>query len=151
MKKVLFIFSLSVLCSKGHSQLIMREEMKEPKEGICNHNEVYALYGGFKGQVEPKCSRTKEEIQNLLNEKVIFLKTNPKFKGKGMVSVYINCRGETVDWRISVKTKNDELDKEILEVFKTLQTWTAGKMDGKNVDASVLTSYKIKKGSIEVQ
>lgn len=148
MKKALLTISIIILCLTGHAQLIATVEMKEPIEGICNNKEVYGLFDGFSGQVEPKCSLTKEEIQKLLNEKVVFLKENPKFKGKGMVGVYINCKGEALNWAISVKTKNEELDKQILEVFKTLQNWTAGKLDGKNVDSRELISYTIKKGKI---
>lgn len=148
MKKVRLTISLLIIAFASQAQIIARVEMNENVEGICNNKEVYALFSGFKGQVEPKCSLAKEEIQKLLNEKNTFLKANPKFKGKGMVGVYINCKGEALNWDISVKTKNDELDQQILDVFKTLQTWTSGKLDDKNVDSRELMSYKIKKGMI---
>lgn len=151
MNKLLLIAIIIVIQLKGNAQLLATVEMKQPVEGICNNKEVYALYGGFKGQIEPKCSVSKEEIQKMLNEKVSFLKSNPKFKGKGMVGVFINCKGEPINWEISVATKNNELDQQILEVFKTLQTWTAGKLDGKNVDSRELFSYKIKSGSITIE
>lgn len=148
MKKTLLIISIVFLGLRGSAQLLATVEMKENVEGICDHKKVYGLFGGFKGQVEPKCSLTKEEIQSLLNEKVVFLKTNPKFKGKGIVGVYINCKGEPLNWEISVKTNNDELDQQLLDIFKTLQNWTPGKLNDNNVDSRELISYKIKKGLI---
>ena len=148
MKKTLLTISIVFLGLRGHAQLIATVEMKDSIEGICNNKEVYGLFDGFTGQVEPKCSLTKAEIQNLINEKVVFLKTNPKFKGKGMVGVYINCKGEALNWEISVKTKNEELDRQLLDIFKTLQNWTAGKLNGNSVDSRELISYTIKKGVI---
>lgn len=122
--------------------------MKEKIEGLCSEKEVYSLFDGFKGQIEPKYSLTKLEIQNLLNEKVTFLKLNPKFKGKGMVGVFINCKGEALGWEISLKSKDQELDQQLIDIFKTLQSWTPGKLNGNNVDCRELISYKIKKGTI---
>lgn len=136
----------TALVSNSQAQLIAKVEMKEKVEGICNQNEVYSLFAGFKGQVEPKCSVSKQEMEKILNEKLQFLKDNPKFKGKGMVGVYINCEGVCLEWDISVETKNAELDKQILEIFKTFTEWTAGSLDGKNVDTRDLFSYEIKKG-----
>lgn len=146
--KILFTIGIIVLSFKSSAQLIMVVEMKEPLEGICNNDKVYALYGGFDGQIPPKCPLTKEEIQVLLNEKVVFLKENPKFKGKGMATVFINCEGEALDWRIEGKITNKELNQQILEVFETLKTWTPGKFHGDYVDASEIISYQIKKGMI---
>lgn len=148
MKTIILTTAIIILGLRVHGQLIATVEMKEPVEGICNNKQVYALFGGFKGQVEPKCSLTKEEIQNLLNEKITFLKVNPKFKGKGMVGVFINCKGEPLNWEISVKTNNDELDQQIIDIFKTLKNWTPGKLDENSVDSRELISYKIKKGLI---
>ena len=148
MKKTLLIISIAILGLSGHAQLIATVEMKEPVEGICNHKEVYVLFSGFTGQVEPQCSLTKEEMQIMLNEKALFLKTNPKFKGKGMVEVLINCEGEVLKWEISTKTKSDELDRQILDAFITLQNWTPGKLNGEDVDSMKLIGYTIKKGEI---
>lgn len=146
MKKNLFTLCLIAISLQGFSQFIATVEMKENIDGICNYKHVYALFAGFKGQVKAKCSLKKEEIQNLLNEKVTFLKANPKFKGKGMVGVFINCKGETINWDLSGNSKNNELDQQILDVFKTLTIWTPGTLDGINVDTHELISYKIKKG-----
>ena len=147
------ILSMSMLligmnCS---AQLIATVQMKNKVEGICNHSAVYALFDGFEGQREPTCSMSEEQMQRVLNEKLQFLKDHPKFKSKGMISVYINCKGEPLEWRISVETKSNELDGQILEVFKSFNEWEAGTLDGKKVDSAELISYKIKKGVLTIE
>ncbi|HZH86244.1 MAG TPA: hypothetical protein VFD77_02935 [Brumimicrobium sp.] len=129
-----------------HAQLIATVEMKEKVEGICDNDNVYGLFDGFDGQVEAKCSVTKEMMQEQLNQ-VLFLKNKPKYKGKGMVGVYINCKGEAIGWRISVKT-NKTLDEQLMNIFQTYLNWTAGTLNGEKVDSSELISYKIKKGKL---
>ncbi len=149
MKTALTLTVLILMTSiSTQAQLIAKVEMKEKVEGICDHDNVYGLFNGFDGQVEPKCSVSKEEMQEQLNQ-VQYLKNNPKFKGKGMVGVFINCKGEAIGWRISVKT-NTELDEQLLKVFESYQEWTTGTLNGKNVDCSELISYKIKKGKLTI-
>ena len=130
------------------AQLIVRVEMKEDIPGICNKNEVYALFPGFKGQEEATCRLSKPEILKRLNEEVAFLKLNSKFSGKGMIGLFINCEGEVVQCEMDNKTKSEELDKEIEAVFNSLGEWKSGKLDGKAVDSHVLFSFSIKKGKI---
>lgn len=140
---------LGLFCSINtviNAQLVATVQMKEPVDGICNPDEVYALFDGFEGQIRPKCTVSKKQMQDILNQKIQFLKGNPKFKGKGMVGVYINCEGLVVKWRISNKTSSEVLDAELLEIFKTFDDWSVGTFYGKEVDASELISYEIKKG-----
>ncbi len=146
MKKLIFTIGLITFGLNTFAQLLATVEMNEPLEGICNSKKVYALFKGFKGQVEPVCPLTKVEVEKLLNENVKFIKENLKFKGKGMVSVFINCKGEALNWEISTTTKSSELDKQILDVFKTLQKWTPGTLNEEKVDTNELITYKIKKG-----
>jgi len=122
-------------------------EVKEPIEGICNEKEVYALLP-FDGQEKAICPISENDILKRLNSEIQFLKDNPKFKGKGMIGLIINCKGEVVQCKMDNKTKSTELDKQIEEVFNTLGEWKAGKLNKKKVDSSVLYSFKIKKGKI---
>src|SRR5688572_26155747 len=133
MKQLLVLTLLLFSFDSSYSQMMITTEAPEV-EGLCNNKQVYALFSSFSGHTEPKCSLNKEQIQALLNEKVTFLKENPKFKGKGSVSVYINCKGEIFNWKTSTETKSPDLDKEILAVFQTLTTWRAGKFNGQAVD-----------------
>ncbi len=148
MKKTILIAVSLFMGLTASAQLIARVEMKEDIPGICNKNEVYALFPGFKGQEEAVCPLSKAEILTRLNEEVAFLKLNPKFSGNGMIGIFINCEGEMVQCKMDNKTKSEELDKQIEAVFSSLGAWKSGKLDGKNVDSHVLFSFKIKKGKI---
>lgn len=150
MKKTFTILTLLLVGFTAKAQLIATVQMDETVEGICNQDEVYALYDGFDGQIEPKCSLSKKDMENLLNENLQFLKDNPKFKSKGMVGVYINCEGMPLQWDISVKTKKSDLDAEILKLFQTCEDWTPGTLDSKAVDTRELISYEIKKGVLKI-
>lgn len=126
-------------------------QMKEKVEGICDSSRVFALYSGFKGQVQAKCPISKEEMEKQLNDSLTFLKENPKFKSKGMVGLYINCKGEPLQWEIEVKTKSKELDAQILAIFKRYtQNWIPGSLNREHVDSSELFSYEIKQGKLYI-
>jgi len=57
---------------------------------------------------------------------------------------------ELVRYEIDNKTKSPELDNQIVAVFAELKTWTAGKINDKAVDTSVLYSFKINNGKISL-
>lgn len=137
---------LSVLTASA--QFVAKLEVKEDIPGICDKNEVYALFPSLTGQVEAVCPVTKEEIQKRLNEEVTFLKENPKHKDEGMIGLIINCKGELIQCEMDNKTKSTELDKQIETVFNSLGEWKAGKLDGTEVDTSRLYSFKIKNGQL---
>ncbi len=129
------------------AQMVATLEMKEKVEGICNHKAVYAIFPSFGGQKEAVCSVTKEEIAKKLNE-IQFIKDNPKHKDKGMVGILVNCKGEVVRCEMSNETKDKELDRQILEVFKTLTFSLPAQMGERAVDSSLLYSFDVKKGKI---
>ena len=74
MIKTAFILASLMLIGQALSaQLVARLELKEDIAGICDKNEVYALYGGFDKQVEPVCPVSKDEILKKLNSQVAFV------------------------------------------------------------------------------
>jgi len=148
MKKIIFGLLISFISINTSAQFVATMEVKEPIEGICNEKEVYALFPMLDGQEEAICPVSKEEILKRLNSEIQFLKDNPKFKGKGMIGLVINCKGEIVQCEMDNKTKSAELDKQIEAVFNSLGDWKTGQLNGKNVDSSKLYSFKIKKGKI---
>lgn len=150
MKTILFIFSAALCSVEASAQFVIKREVKEDIPGICDKEEVYALFSSLQGQQEAICPLTKEQITQRLNAEVAFLKENPKFKGKGMVGLLINCEGKLVECNMSNKTKSRELDKQIESVFRSLETWEAGKLSGKSVDSSILFSFRIKGGKINL-
>lgn len=146
MKKTILILMTTFCAMTASAQFVAKMEVKEDIPGICDKNEVYALFPSFKGQDEAVCPMTKDEILQKLNSEVAFLKDNPKYKDKGMIGLVINCKGEVVQCKMDNKTKNPELDKQIEAVFNSLCSWKAGKLNGKEVDTSRLFSFKIKNG-----
>lgn len=143
-----FFFSAFLLVSSlpSFSQFVARMEIKEPIEGICDDKNVYALFPTLKGQEQASCGLTDQEMIDQLNEKISFLKSNPKYKDKGMVSFLINCEGKVVQCEMDNSTKSEILDQELEDFFKTLTDWKVGKLDGNPVDSVVLFSFEIKRG-----
>jgi hypothetical protein len=146
MKKLILISMTTFLAVTASAQFVAKMEVKEDIPGICDKNEVYALFTSFTGQEEAVCSLSKKEILQKLNSEVTFLKNNPKYKDKGMIGLVINCKGEVVRSKMSNKTKSPELDQQIEATFNSLGTWKAGRFNGKEVDTSLLFSFKIKNG-----
>ncbi len=130
------------------AQFVATLELKEDIPGICNKKEVYALFPSLKGQKEAVCVMSKDDLLKKLNAEVKFIIDNPKHKDEGMVNIILNCAGEVVKCEIDNKTKAPELDKQVVAVFKTLTFSAPGKLNGMNVDSSLLYSFKVKKGKI---
>jgi len=151
MRNAILFSVIMILNITISAQLVITVEMEgENVEGICDHNKVYVLYDGFEGQSAPKCSLSKGKMQKQLNQ-IIFFKEQPKFKGKGTIGVYINCKGEALNWEVSKSTRNTLLDKQLLDVFITFTDWSTGTLDERNVDCHEFISYRIKKGKVEIQ
>jgi len=147
--KKLFTIGFFLLClNLTYGQFVVKMEVKENIPGICDQDEIYALFPMVDGQEEPVCPVTRDEILRRLNAEIQFLKDNPKYSDKGMIMMIINCKGEVVKCEMDNKTKSTELDKQIETVFNSLGEWKAGKLNGKEVDSSKLYSFKIKKGRI---
>lgn len=147
-KKIFSTLLVFIIGFTASAQFVAKMEVKEPIDGICDPKEVYALFPSFEGQVEAICPVSKEDILKRLNSEIEFLITNPKYKDKGMIGLVINCKGDVVRCEMDNKTKSIDLDKQIELVFNSLGVWKSGKLNGKNVDSSLLFSFKIKKGVI---
>lgn len=148
MKQYLLGVAFGLITFSSSAQFVAKMEVKAPIEGTCNTNEIYTLFPSFKGQKEAVCPISKDEILKRLNSEVQFLKDHPKYKGKGMIGLIINCKGELVQCKMDNKTGEPELDQQIEAVFNSLKSWKAGKLYGKTVDTSRLYSFKIKKGKV---
>lgn len=144
MTKLICIFTVILIGHFCDGQFVAKMEIKEPIKGLCS-NDVYVLFS-VKGQQEPVCSISKEEIVNRLNNEVSFLKDSTSYNDKGMVNFFINCKSELVKCEMDNKTRNPVLDQQIVAVFTSLGPWTAGKLNKKNVDCAKLLSFEIKEG-----
>ncbi len=147
--RLIITFFLAVATGlSAQAQFVAKLQLKERIPGTCSKKDVYALLQMFDGQVPAKCASTTEQINDKLNADVQFLKDKPDYNDKGMVNFIINCKGEMVQCAIDNKTQSPELDTQIENVFKTFTSWTAGTLNKKEVDCSVLISFKIEKGRI---
>jgi hypothetical protein len=154
-KSCICLLSLAIISSCANSKkssinnAVARMEVKEPIKGVCDNSNVLVIlpFPG-NGQIKAEAPKTKKEIEEDLNSKVIFLKDKPDYTDKGMVNLIINCRGELVQCKIDNKTKSPELDNQVLAVFAELKSWTAGTISGKSVDTVVLYSFTIEAGKI---
>ena len=147
MKNLYALLLSTAFYATASAQFTATVQMDKHIEGICNDQEVYALFPGFTGQVEASCPLTKKEIETLLN-RIPFLKENPTFKGEGMIGFYISCEGQMLECEMDKKTKSKELDAQIETVFKELEDWKAGTLYDKAVDSRMLYSFEIKKGKL---
>lgn len=150
--KSIFLLTISILILSGlRAQIVAKVEVKEPIEGLCNDKEVYSLFPMFGDQKQAVCPVSDAEIKRRLDSAVTFFKDNPKHKDKGMVGIWINCKGEVVKCEMDNKTKDATLDSQIVAVFNTLGKWEAGLLNGKPVDSMRLYSFEITKGKISVK
>ncbi len=143
MKKTTLLFLFLIIGYYSFSQFIIKIKIKEEIPNICNQKEIYVFLKSENGQEEPICSVGKDIILEKLNSEVVFLKENSNYNDKGMVNLIINCKGELVLCRLDKKTQSEELDIQIINVFKSLGSWQAGKLYGVEVDTSKLFNFKI--------
>jgi len=151
MKRIIqVIFFLSITyCSYG--QMIMSVE-GVVADNVCKSNNIYFLTGLNK-ESRAKPIETIETIQKRLNETISFAKDNPSFEGKSTIQFAVNCKGEIGGgFHIVTKSGNDELDKELMEFFKTIKKWNAGKINKKQtVDSWYMWRLEIKDGNITIK
>ena len=150
MIRILYLLIACVFSYEVQGQFVAKLEVVKPIEGLCDIDEVYVLFPSFAGQQEADCPVTNDKILERLNSEVQYLKDHPKHKDKGMIGLIINCNGEVVACKIDGKnrTLSKELDAQIEAVFNSLGSWMSGKLDGKDVDSSMMFSFTIKKGVI---
>lgn len=129
-----------------------RVTLKKVVSGMCvPSKQVLELYGGNPDEVEPKCIIDKEELTERLNSDLSFLKNHPEFKGRGMISIVINCEGKVIGWSEVVKSKNRELNDEILAyLMKQDFEWEAGKYKEEKIDSIYSFSYQIVRGKLRL-
>jgi hypothetical protein len=151
------IFSLVVsFCFYGQDSIPKTDTKKvllrKKVEGMCiPAKSVLELYNGNPDEIEPKCSISKQELIEILNDELPFLRSHPDFKGRGMVSVIINCEGKVVGWAEVVKSKSKELNEEILHfLIKQNFDWEAGIYKEESIDSIYSFSYQIVRGKLRL-
>ena len=150
MKRIIqVLFFLSVSCY-SYGQMIMSAE-GVTADNVCKPNNIYFLTGLNK-ESRAKPVEAIETIQKRLNETISFAKDNPSFEGKSSIQFAVNCKGEIGGgFHVVTKSGNDELDKALMEFFKTVKEWNAGKINKKKtVDSWYMWRLEIKDGNITI-
>lgn len=148
MRKIFILSCVFLVVHSVSAQFVATLEIKEPIPGLCDEKTVYAMFPGFGGQAAPVAPITKQALEDKLNAEVAFIKDNPKFKGSLMLSCIINCKGEMVKCEVDNKSGKNDLDEQVLAIFKTLLAWAPGKLWDNPVDCVELFSMDVKKGKI---
>lgn len=149
MKKTLIISFALLSFTTTFAQLTAKITLKEPLEGICNYANIYSLMSYQEGQIEAEPNLSEKQIEQNLNDSLKFLKNFPKFKGKGYVTVIINCKGVPLRVKAKMfKERNEELEVELTQYFKTLTDWKPGTYYKRSVDSDRSYSFSVKKGVI---
>jgi uncharacterized protein YabE (DUF348 family) len=146
MKKIIYLSILLLFGIHSFGQMVMSVEGIQP-ENVCNPNAVFFLMSNKAKPVEPI-----DSIEVKLNNAIKFVKENTEFEAKPAVQLAINCNGEIGGgFHIVTKSGNEELDKELMEFFKTIKEWKAGKKNKrKTVDSWYMWRLEIKEGYIEI-
>ena len=139
------IFLVTGISSFG--QMIMSAEGVKP-DNACNPNSVYFLMQRRARPVEPV-----DSIEIKLNKQITFAKDNPDFTGNCAIQFVVNCKGEVGGgFHVVTKSGNDKLDSDLIDFFKTIKDWKAGKKNKKKtVDSWYMWRLEIKNGWIDIQ
>lgn len=146
------LITQSCSSSKGGAKnMVARMEVKEPIEGVCNNDNVLVLMSFMDAkQIKAKGPVSDEEIAAKIQANSTFLKDNPEFTGKGVVSCIINCKGELVRVSMSNESESTELDEEVMAVFREQKQWTPGTYYGTPVDNVQLIRFEVENGVITI-
>jgi len=146
MKKIFYLAFFLLLGISSFGQMIMSAEGIYP-ENVCKPNTVYFLMSNKARPIE-----SIDTIEIRLNNVVKFAKENPDFEAKPAIQLAINCKGEIGGgFHVVTKSGNEELDKELIEFFKTIKDWKAGKKNKrKTVDSWYMWRLEIKNGEIDI-
>ncbi len=147
---VFLFFTMTSFGQLEGKQVAVITKVNKDIEGLCDRTKVYSLYimKVFPGSNATEGQISDVELLKLLNEKIVFLKENPTYKDKFSIRVIINCNGKLVSCEFENKPKNKDLNKQILDIFNTLDGWGPGEFNGEFVDSTKLYSLRIKNGEI---
>ena len=150
MKRIIQVLLFLSVGYYSYGQMIMSAE-GVTADNVCTPNNIYFLTGLNKS-IRARPIESIETIQKRLNEAISFAKNNPSFEGKPAIQHAVNCKGEIGGgFHIVTKSGNDELDKELMEFFKTVKEWNAGKISKKKtVDSWYMWRLEIKDGNIAI-
>ena len=146
MKTLFQLIVFLLISTQSIAQLILQAEGIKP-ENVCNPNSVYFLMERKARPVE-----SIDSIELKLNKVVTFVSENKRFNAKPSIQCAINCKGELGGgFHMVIESDNEKLDEELLNFFKTIVEWKAGKKNKKKtVDSWYMWRMEIKDGYIDI-
>lgn len=145
MKKLFYLTIISLISVQSFGQMIMSASGVNP-ENVCKPNTVYFLTENRAKPIE-----LYDSIEFKLNATVKFAKENPSFEGKPAIQFAVNCQGQVGGgFHVVTKSGNDNFDRDLIEFFKTIKNWQAGKIRKKTVDSWYMWRLEIKNGHITI-
>lgn len=145
MKNLFHLTIFLLLSIPSFGQMVMTAQGVNP-ENLCKPNTVYFLM-----EQRARPMESMDSIQVRLNNKVTFAKENPSLESKVSIQFAVNCRGEIGGgFHVVTKSGNDTFDSELIEFFKTIKKWNAGKIKKKTVDSWYMWRLEVKSGNITI-
>jgi hypothetical protein len=145
MKRLINLTLISLFSIQSFGQMIMSASGVNP-ENVCKPNTVYFLTENRAKPLEPF-----DSIEFKLNDAIKFAIENPTFEGKAAIQFAVNCQGQVGGgFHVVTKSGNDSLDNKLIDFFKTIKNWQAGKIRKKTVDSWYMWRLEIKNGRITV-
>ena len=147
MKHLLVNLFLLMISISSFGQMIMSAEGVKP-DNACNPDNIYFLMERRARPVE-----SIDSIEIKLNKTINFAKENPDFTGSCAIQFVVNCNGQVGGgFHVVTKSGNTKLDSDLMEFFKTIENWKAGKKNKKKtVDSWYMWRMEIKDGLIDIQ
>lgn len=148
------VFLVSCFGSKSATQgetMVAVMEVKEPIEGLCNQNEVYALMSFFdKGQIKSEMQISEPDFLNLVETNLRQL-VDQTTNYETTANVIVNCKGKLVQAKPSKPGDMPNLDEAFAETVSKIEKWSIGTLNGQPVDNSLFVSIKIEEGVIAIK
>ncbi|MCU0422158.1 MAG: hypothetical protein MUC81_05040 [Bacteroidia bacterium] len=149
---VLVMIACSSSKKGGMKNMVARMQVKSPIDGVCDNNNVIVILP-IPGNAQQKALPpiTFQELANLLNEKLSFLKDNPTYTAKGYINVIINCKGEMVQCLANSKDLDEKLNKELETLIGEFKQWKPATVQNKIVDSMQLISIEVNQGRLAIK
>ena len=90
-----------------------------------------------------------EDLESLLQEKLPMYPYQRKIKGLIVISMVINCKGETGSCKV-LQNDMGGYDREIIKLLKKHAKWTPAQKKGRDVDVAYNFVIRVKKGKYQV-
>lgn len=118
--------------------------------GACDTFNIYQLFYKREGQKEAIPAITVDSITKQLYSSCLFIESHPEYKSSVAISCYINCKGELFKCASRGRRGDPVLREEVVAVFRTIENWTPGNLNGEIVDCVQDFRVDVNRGVVTV-